>query len=45
MLIIWKWPRSGVPVLSVVMVISLLIPFLQSYFMKLMPIRVSLFPE
>ncbi|XP_063633549.1 O-acyltransferase like protein-like [Cydia splendana] len=45
MLIIWRWPRSGVPVLSVVMVVSLLIPFLQSYFMKLLPIRVSLFPE
>ncbi|RVE45486.1 hypothetical protein evm_009825 [Chilo suppressalis] len=45
MLIIWRWPRSGVPVLSVVMVISLLIPFLQSFFMKLLPIRVSLFPE
>ncbi|XP_060807867.1 regulator of hypoxia-inducible factor 1 [Amyelois transitella] len=45
MLIIWRWPRSGVPVLSVVMVISLLIPFLQSYFMDLLPIRVSIFPE
>ncbi|KAL4709676.1 hypothetical protein ACJJTC_007407 [Scirpophaga incertulas] len=45
MLIIWRWPRSGVPVLSIIMVISLIIPFLQSYFMKLLPIRVSLFPE
>nr|XP_004923472.2 O-acyltransferase like protein [Bombyx mori] len=45
MLVIWRWPRSGVPVLSVVMAISLLIPFLQSYFMKLLPIRVSIFPE
>ncbi|KAI5633009.1 O-acyltransferase like protein-like [Phthorimaea operculella] len=45
MLIIWRWPRSGVHVLSAVMVISLLIPFLQSYFMKLLPIRVSIFPE
>ncbi|KAF9822476.1 hypothetical protein SFRURICE_006559 [Spodoptera frugiperda] len=45
LLIIWRWPRSGVPVLSSVMVISLLIPFLQSYFMNLLPIRVSIFPE
>ncbi|XP_072946464.1 nose resistant to fluoxetine protein 6-like [Epargyreus clarus] len=45
MLVIWRWPRSGVPVLFSVMAISLLIPFLQSYFMKLMPIRTSLFPE
>ncbi|XP_022837203.1 O-acyltransferase like protein-like [Spodoptera litura] len=45
LLIIWRWPRSGVPVLSAVMVISLLIPFLQSYFMNLLPIRVSIFPE
>ncbi|KAJ0171675.1 hypothetical protein K1T71_012438 [Dendrolimus kikuchii] len=45
LLIIWRWPKSGVPVLSAVMVISLLIPFLQSYFMNLLPIRVSLFPE
>ncbi|XP_038217990.1 regulator of hypoxia-inducible factor 1-like isoform X2 [Zerene cesonia] len=45
MLIIWRWPRSGVPVLSGVMVVSLLIPFLQSYFMELLPIRVSIFPE
>ncbi|CAB3240482.1 unnamed protein product [Arctia plantaginis] len=45
LLIIWRWPKSGIPVLSVVMVISLLIPFLQSYLMNLLPIRVSLFPE
>ncbi|VVC95406.1 unnamed protein product [Leptidea sinapis] len=45
LLIIWRWPRSGVPVLSLVMVVSLLIPFLQSYFMNLLPIRVSIFPE
>ncbi|XP_068624232.1 nose resistant to fluoxetine protein 6-like [Battus philenor] len=45
LLVIWRWPRSGIPVLSAVMVISLLIPFLQSYFMDLMPIRVSIFPE
>ncbi|CAD0205680.1 unnamed protein product [Chrysodeixis includens] len=45
LLIIWRWPRSGVPVLSAVMAISLLIPFLQSYFMNLLPIRVSIFPE
>ncbi|XP_063834108.1 O-acyltransferase like protein-like [Ostrinia nubilalis] len=45
MLIIWRWPRSGVPVLTSVMAISLIIPFLQSYFMELLPIRVSLFPE
>nr|XP_026488553.1 nose resistant to fluoxetine protein 6-like [Vanessa tameamea] len=45
LLIIWRWPKSGVPVLSSVMVISLIIPFLQSYFMNLLPIRVSLFPE
>ncbi|XP_041972225.1 O-acyltransferase like protein-like [Aricia agestis] len=45
MLVIWKWPRSGVPVLSVVMVVSLIIPFLQSYLMNLLPIRVSIFPE
>ncbi|KOB67078.1 Acyltransferase OPGC1, partial [Operophtera brumata] len=45
MLVIWRWPRSGVPVLSIVMAVSLLIPFLQSYFMNLMPIRVSIFPE
>ncbi|KAJ8708819.1 hypothetical protein PYW08_010201 [Mythimna loreyi] len=45
LLIIWRWPKSGVPVLSGVMVISLLIPFLQSYFMNLLPIRVSIFPE
>ncbi|XP_013168704.1 PREDICTED: regulator of hypoxia-inducible factor 1-like [Papilio xuthus] len=45
LLVIWRWPRSGIPVLSGVMVVSLLIPFLQSYFMDLMPIRVSIFPE
>ncbi|KAM3956369.1 nose resistant to fluoxetine protein 6 [Aphomia sociella] len=45
MLIIWRWPKSGVPVLSTIMVVSLLIPFLQSYFMDLLPIRVSIFPE
>ncbi|XP_073960898.1 LOW QUALITY PROTEIN: nose resistant to fluoxetine protein 6-like [Choristoneura fumiferana] len=45
LLVIWRWPRGGVPVLSVIMVVSLLIPFLQSYFMNLLPIRVSLFPE
>nr|XP_032521984.1 O-acyltransferase like protein-like isoform X2 [Danaus plexippus plexippus] len=45
LLIIWKWPRFGAPVLSGVMIISLIIPFLQSYFMNLLPIRVSIFPE
>ncbi|CAG9568553.1 unnamed protein product [Danaus chrysippus] len=45
LLIIWKWPRFGAPVLSAVMIISLIIPFLQSYFMNLLPIRVSIFPE
>ncbi|KAI8423467.1 hypothetical protein MSG28_012591 [Choristoneura fumiferana] len=39
LLVIWRWPRGGVPVLSVIMVVSLLIPFLQSYFMNLLPIR------
>ncbi|KAG7296731.1 hypothetical protein JYU34_020637 [Plutella xylostella] len=43
--IIWRWPRTAVPLLSSVMVVSLVIPFLQSYFMDLLPIRVSLFPE
>ncbi|CAH2057841.1 unnamed protein product, partial [Iphiclides podalirius] len=45
LLIVWRWPRSGVPVLSGIMAVSLVIPFLQSYFMDLMPIRVSIFPE
>ncbi|CAG5030767.1 unnamed protein product [Parnassius apollo] len=45
LLVIWRWPKSGIPVLSGVMAISLLIPFLQSYLMDLMPIRVSIFPE